>query len=315
MIKIYLKNLLFPLLFLLVLLGSNTWGDYVYLYALPAIGAVSFYLCRSKYEIIAQSMLILAISMFFSIDTLITSGTYLLVLSYILFVTLKKRISHVRTLFYAFILVTISLGIRVFLIEYMYGVDIWAYYIQSLKNIEIEIPKAMLSTLSNTDIEAQKMMVIEVISTLVPSLYIIAISFIITVNDFFATLILTLMRKPMMKFNRFFMYGTNSDQNRALTVIVVLSYITVYLFEFGGEYLLYNMLFLISFVFLLYGIACVSYIAAVLRFNILARLFLYAMTFTLISRLTPFPIIVMGMIDSLFGIRKQISKRLFGLKK
>lgn len=303
------------MLFLLVLLGSNGWGDYVYLYALPAIGAVSFYLCSSKYEIIAQSMLIMAVSIFFSLDTAITSATYLLVLSYLLFYTLKKRTSHVRTLFYAFILVTVALGIRVYLIEYMYRVDIWEHYIRSLKNIEIEIPKTMLSTLSYSDIQAQKMMVIELITTLVPSLYIIAISFIITVNDFLATLILTLMKKPMMKFNRFFMYGTSSEQNRALTVIVVLSYITVYLFEFGGEYLLYNMLFLISFVFLLYGIACVSYFGAVLRFNFLARLFLYAVTFTMITRLTPFPFIVIGMIDSLFGIRKQISKKLFGLKK
>lgn len=313
--KLLYKKLIFPLLSILALLSMESWGTYFLVLGLPAVGAYSFYHCDTKKDYAMESALILGASMLVSTESFIMSLFWLFPLSLVLAISLKKRLSHVKILLWAIVVMSTLVILRLVLVEYLYQFDLITEMVAYWEQIDIEIPKDIASSISQLNEAQQRQFIIKYAKMTMPTWYILILSIIIMANDFIATFLLLLKKKNVLKFNVFSFYGISGEMNTALGVSLVLSYISVYLFEFGGEALLYNTMLLITILFGVYGLACVTFMGIILGLGIFYRFLLLLFCVISMGILSPFPFVIIGMLDTLFGIRKKISKRIYKIRK
>lgn len=313
--KLLNQKLFFPLLTFVALLNIDVWGDIFFLFGLPAIGAYVFFNYQKKKDFFIQIILLLSVSFPVSINSGIMVLFWLIPFSLILSQTLKKRFSHMKVFLWTFVIMNIAVFFRIEFLQYLYEVDFLGDFLKIFEQIEFEISQNLLLQMSNIDLDAQKNLIIKYAKMTMPTWYIVVLSIIITVNDFIATFLLSIAKKNVLKFNIFSLYGMTGELNIALGVTLILSYLGSYVFEFDNEFLLYNVMLLITVVFFLYGLAFVMFFSNVLRLKRIYRVILLITGFVTLPAVSPFPYIMIGMIDTIFGIRKKISKKIYNIRK
>lgn len=313
--KLSYKKLIFPLLSGLILWNAEAWGTILLVLGLPAFGAYSLYHCETKKDYLIEIGLILGVSSLISVESLIVSVFWLIPFSLTLAILFKKRFNHVKILLWSFVILSVLILLRLILVEYLYNFNLIGEIVKYWEQIEIEIPKDIVSSISHLSEQEQKQFILKYAKMTMPTWYMLVLSIIIMVNDFIATFLLLLKKKNVLKFNVFSLYGISGEMNTALGVTLLLSYLSVYLFEFGGEELLYNAMLLITIVFGVYGLACITFVGNIFRLGAVYRLILIIVSILSMLVLSPFPFVILGMLDTLLGIRKKISKRIYRMRK
>lgn len=118
------------------------------------------------------------------------------------------------------------------------------------------------------------------------------------------------MKKPIVKFQRFSLFGIDGEIRRAVLVLIVLTYLSNYLLDLNFLIVSLNILNLGFAVFAIYGMSTVAFLISTMIGAKFLRYLLYAVNLGMIFAISPVPYLIIGFLEAFFEMRKAISIRI-----